>query len=97
MAAQKPPTIAVFDKFWYKIVAVLKQRLYFFGIYCLHIDPTNDFYQNKFTARSFRSEGERLKDKFWPLEIKKIWKGLQVDQFLGEMQQRNRWSNKESC
>jgi hypothetical protein len=41
------------------------------------------FYQNKFTVRSSRSEGERLKAKFWPLEIKKSGRGCKWISFGG--------------
>jgi hypothetical protein len=42
----------------------------------LHIDPSNDFCFCKFFAKGLKSEGERLKVKFWSLEMDgKNWQG----------------------
>jgi hypothetical protein len=50
----------------------------FFLILCLdflHIDPSNDFCFCKFFAKGLKSEGERLKVKFWSSEMVKIGRG----------------------
>jgi hypothetical protein len=52
----------------------------FFQFFCfdfLHIDPSNDFCFCKFYAKGLKSEGERLKVKFWSLEMVKIGRGQQ--------------------
>jgi hypothetical protein len=47
-AAKKPPTFAVIDKFWKKMVAaswqVISKPFYFFCFDFLHIDPSNNFF-----------------------------------------------------
>ena len=43
----------------------------------LHIDPSNDFCFCKFFAEGLKSEGERLKVKFWSSEMVKIGRGQQ--------------------
>jgi hypothetical protein len=50
----------------------------FFLFFCfdfLPIDPSNDFCFCKFFAKGFKSEGERLKVKFWSSEMVKIGRG----------------------
>jgi hypothetical protein len=52
----------------------------FFQLFCfdfLHIDPSNDFCFCKFFAKGLKSEGERLKVKFWSSEMVKIGRGQQ--------------------
>ncbi len=52
----------------------------FFSIFCydfLHIDPSNDFCSCKFFAKGLKSEGARLKVKFWSSEMEKIGRGQQ--------------------
>ena len=51
-----------------------------FSIFCfdfLHIDPSNNFCFCKFFAKCLKSEGERLKVKFWSSEMVKIGRGQQ--------------------
>jgi hypothetical protein len=50
----------------------------FFLFFCfafLHIDCSNNFCFRKFFAKGLKSEGERLKVKFWSSEIVKIGRG----------------------
>ncbi len=50
----------------------------FFLLFCfdfLYIDPSNDFCFCKFFAKGLKSEGERLKVKFWSSEIVKVSRG----------------------
>jgi hypothetical protein len=50
----------------------------FFSTFCfdfLNIDPSNDFCFCKFFAKGLKSEGERLKVKFWSSEMVKIGRG----------------------
>ncbi len=49
--------------------------LYFFCFDFLYIDPSNNFCFCKFFAKGLKSEGERLKDKFWSSEMVKIGRG----------------------
>ncbi len=52
----------------------------FFLLFCfdfLHIDPSNNFCFCKFFAKGLKSEGERLKVKFWSSEMVKIGRGQQ--------------------
>ncbi len=47
----------------------------FFIFFCfdfLYIDPSNDISFRKFFAKSLKSEGERLKVKFWPSKMVKM-------------------------
>jgi hypothetical protein len=54
-------------------------------VWLVHIfHPTNDFYQDKFSARNFISERERLKVKFWSLEITNLEKGCRWISFWGK-------------
>jgi hypothetical protein len=49
-----------------------------FSIFCfnfLHIDPSNNFCFCKFFAKGLKSEGDRLKVKFWSSEMVKIGRG----------------------
>jgi hypothetical protein len=49
-----------------------------FSIFCfdfLHIDLSNNFCFRKFFAKGLKSEGERLKVKFWSSEMVKIGRG----------------------
>jgi hypothetical protein len=50
----------------------LKAFFIFLCLDFLHIDPCNDFCFCKFFAKSLKSEGERLKVKFWSSEMVKI-------------------------
>jgi hypothetical protein len=50
------------------IAGDLKAFFLFFCIDFLHIDPSNDFCFCKFFAKGLKSEGERLKVKFWSSE-----------------------------
>jgi hypothetical protein len=52
-----------------------KSFFLFFYFVFLHIEPSNDFCSCKFFAKGLKSEGERLKVKFWPSEIVKIGRG----------------------
>jgi len=47
----------------------------FFCFDCLPIDPSNNFCFYKFFANGLKSEGERLKVKFWSSEMVKIGRG----------------------
>jgi hypothetical protein len=47
----------------------------FFYFDFLHIDPSNDFRFCNVLAKDLKSEGERLKVKFWSSEIVKIGRG----------------------
>jgi hypothetical protein len=52
----------------------------FFLFFCfdfLYIDPSKDFCFCQFFAKGLKSEGERLKVKFWSLEMVKIGRGQQ--------------------
>ncbi len=49
----------------------------FFYFHFLHIDPSNNFCFCKFFAKGLKSEGERLKVKFWSSEMVKIGRGQQ--------------------
>jgi hypothetical protein len=52
----------------------------FFSIFCFYflpIDPSNNFCFCKFFAKGLKSEGERLKVKFWSSKIVKIGRGQQ--------------------
>jgi hypothetical protein len=49
--------------------------LFFCFAFFLPIDPSNDFCFCKFFAKGLKSEGERLKVKFWSLEMVKIGMG----------------------
>ncbi len=40
-----------------------------------HIDPSNDFCFCNFFAKGLKSEGDRLKVKFWSLEMVKTGRG----------------------
>jgi hypothetical protein len=53
----------------------LKDFFLFFCFDFLHIDPSNDFRFCKFFAKGLKSEGERLKIKFWSSEKVKNWQG----------------------
>jgi hypothetical protein len=55
----------------------LKAFFQFFCFDCLHIDPSNNFCFCKFFAKGLKSEGERLKVKFWSSEKVKIGRGQQ--------------------
>jgi hypothetical protein len=55
----------------------LKAFFLFFCFDCLHIDPSNNFCFCKFFAKGLKSEGERLKVKFWSSEMVKIGRGQQ--------------------
>jgi hypothetical protein len=57
------------------IAGNLKAFLSFFCFDFLHIDPSNDFCFCKFFVKGLKSEGERLKVKFWSSEIVKIGRG----------------------
>ncbi len=51
-----------------------------FSIFCfdfLHIDPSNNFCFLKFFAKGLKSEGERLRVKYWSSEMVKIGRGQQ--------------------
>ncbi len=54
----------------------LKAFFLFFCFDCLHIDY-NNFCFCKFFAKGLKSEGERLKVKFWSPEMVKIGRGQQ--------------------
>ncbi len=62
---------ANFRRYWKILV---KNRC---GFDFLHIDPSNDFCFCKFFAKGLKSEGERLKVKFWSSEMVKIGRGQQ--------------------
>jgi hypothetical protein len=52
----------------------------FFIFFCfdfLHIDPSNNFCFCKIFANGLKSEGERLKVKFWSSEMVKFGRGQQ--------------------
>ncbi len=52
----------------------------FFLLFCfdfLHIDPSNNFWFFRLFAKGLKSEGERLKVKFWSSEMVKIGRGQQ--------------------
>jgi hypothetical protein len=53
----------------------LKAFFQFFGFDFLHIDPSNDFCFCTFFAKGLKSEGERLKVKFWSSEMVKVGRG----------------------
>ncbi len=55
----------------------LKAFFHFFCFDFLHIEPSNDFCFCKFFAKGLKSEGERLKVKFWSLVfgLGKNWQG----------------------
>jgi hypothetical protein len=55
----------------------LKAFFLFFCFDCLHIGPSNNFCFCMFFAEGLKSEGERLKVKFWSSEIVKIGRGQQ--------------------
>ena len=55
----------------------LKAFFLFYGFGFLHIDPSNNFFFCKFFAKGLKSEGERLKVKFWSLEMVKIGRSQQ--------------------
>jgi hypothetical protein len=55
----------------------LKAVFLFFCFDFLHIDPSNNFRFCKFFAKGLKSEGERLKVKFWSSEMVKIDRGQQ--------------------
>jgi hypothetical protein len=55
----------------------LKAFFLFFCFDCLHIDPSNNVCFCKFFAKGLKSEGERLKVKFWSSEMVKIGRGQQ--------------------
>jgi hypothetical protein len=57
------------------IAGYLKAFFLFFGFDFLHIDPSNDFCFCKFFAKGLKSEGERLKVKFWSSKMVKIGRG----------------------
>ncbi len=57
------------------ITGDLKAIFLFFFFDFFHIDPSNDFCFCKFFAKGLKSEGERLKVKFWSLEMVKIGRG----------------------
>jgi hypothetical protein len=57
------------------IAGDLKAFFLFFCFDFLHIDPSKDFCFCKFFAKGLKSEGERLKVKFWSSEIVKIGRG----------------------
>ncbi len=72
------PLLTNFGK---KLLPLYRRRFKsFFSIFCydfLPIDPSNDFCFCKFFAKGLRSEGERLKVKFWSSEMVKIGRGQQ--------------------
>ncbi len=53
----------------------LKAIFLFFFFDFLHIDPSNNFCFCKYFAKGLKSEGERLKVKFWSSEMGKIGRG----------------------
>jgi hypothetical protein len=53
----------------------LKAFFLFFFFDFLHIGPSNDFCFCKFFAKGLKSEGERLKVKFWSSEMVNIDRG----------------------
>ncbi len=55
----------------------LKAFFLFFCFDFLHIGPSNNFWFCKFFAKGLKSEGERLKVKFWSSEMEKIGRGQQ--------------------
>ncbi len=55
----------------------LKAFFLFFCFDFLYIDPSNNFCFCKFFAKGLKSEGERLKAKFWSSEMVKIGRGQQ--------------------
>jgi hypothetical protein len=57
------------------MAGVLKAFFLFFCFDCLHIDPSNNFCFCRFFAKGLKSEGERLKVKFWSSEMVKIGRG----------------------
>jgi hypothetical protein len=57
------------------IAGDLKAFFLFFFFDFLHIDPSNDFCFCKFFSKGLKSEGERLKVKFWSSEMVKIGRG----------------------
>jgi hypothetical protein len=59
------------------IAGNLKGFFSIFLLYFLPIDPSNDFCFCKFFAKGLKSEGERLKVKFWSSEMVKIGRGQQ--------------------
>ena len=59
------------------IAGDLKAFYLFFCFDFLHIDSSNDFCFCKFFAKGLKSEGERLKVKFWSSEMVKIGRGQQ--------------------
>jgi hypothetical protein len=57
------------------IAGDLKAFFLFFCFDFFPIDPSNDFWFCKFFAKGLKSEGERLKVKFWSSEMVKNWQG----------------------
>ncbi len=69
---------ANFRHYWQILAKNVAASSPFFQFFCfdfLHIDPSNDFCFCKFFAKGLKSEGERLKVKFWSSEIGKNWQG----------------------
>ncbi len=71
---------SLLTKFSKKLLPLHRRQLkslffYFFGFDFLHLGPSNDFCFCKFFAKGLKSEGERLKVKFWSSEVVKIGRG----------------------